>query len=91
MYTHRKLFGHFAKAIGCRALIFEYRRTPEHQYPAQLEDAVAAYRWLLDQGISANHIAVTGDSSRGGLAVSLLLRERAIGLPLPAASMPLSP
>lgn len=91
MYTHRKLFGHFAKAIGCRALIFEYRRTPEHQHPAQMEDAVAAYRWLLDQGISADHIAVTGDSSGGGLAVSLLLRARAIGLPLPAASMPLSP
>ena len=50
MYTHRKLFGHLAKAIGGRALVSDYRRAPEHTHPAPVEDALTAYRWLLDQG-----------------------------------------
>jgi monoterpene epsilon-lactone hydrolase len=90
MYTHRKLFGHLAKRIGCRALILDYRRTPEHVYPAQLDDAVAAYRWLLDQEITAGHIALTGDSSGGGLAIATLLRIRDLGLPMAAALMSMS-
>ena len=90
MYTHRKLYGHFAKAIGCRALIPHYRRSPEHVHPAQVNDVVAAYQWLLDQGIKANHIAITGDSAGGGLSITsaLLIREK--GLPMPAAIMPFS-
>lgn len=90
MYTHRKLYGHFSKAIGCRALIPHYRRSPEHVHPAQVNDVVAAYQWLLGQGIKANHIAVTGDSAGGGLTITsaLLIREK--GLPMPAAIMPFS-
>jgi len=91
MYTHRKMFGHMAKAIGCRALILHYRRAPEHTHPAQCEDGVAAYQWLLGQGIKPDHIATTGDSAGGGLCTSLVLGARAKGLPLPAAVMPLSP
>jgi monoterpene epsilon-lactone hydrolase len=91
MFTHRKLFAHCAKAIGVLALIFEYRRAPEYKFPAQLDDAVAAYRWLLEQGISPDQIAVAGDSAGGGLSVSMLLRARELGLPLPAASIPFSP
>lgn len=91
MYTHRKVYGHLAKAIGARALITDYRRTPEHMHPAQVEDAIAAYRWLLDQGIKPNHIALAGDSAGGGLAVSALFLARKRRLPMPAASMPLSP
>jgi monoterpene epsilon-lactone hydrolase len=91
MYTHRKLFGHFAKAIGCRALILQYRYSPEHPYPAQLHDALAAYRWLLDQGIEAGHIAFIGDSAGGNLAITTMLLARERGLPLPAAAMPISP
>lgn len=49
MYTHRKMFGHFAKEVGCRALIIHYRRSPEHIHPAQVNDAVTAYQWLLEQ------------------------------------------
>ena len=70
MYTHRKLYGHFAKDIGCRALIVHYRRSPEHIHPAQVDDSLAAYQWLLDQGIQANHIAFVGDSAGGGLSVN---------------------
>ncbi|GAA0385493.1 alpha/beta hydrolase [Microbispora corallina] len=88
IYTHRKLFGHLAKAVGARALLIEYREQP---FPVPLEDVTAAYRWLLDQGIDAGHIAAVGDSIGGGLAVSLMLRARELGLPLPAALMLMSP
>jgi len=91
MFTHRKIYAHFAKAIDCRALILHYRRAPEHVHPAPVDDAATAYRWLLEQKISPNHIALTGDSAGGGLAVTTLLRARQQGLPMPAAAMPLSP
>jgi monoterpene epsilon-lactone hydrolase len=90
MYTHRKLFGHLAKKVGCRALILDYRLTPEHPHPAQIDDALAAYRWLLDQDITGNHIALVGDSAGGGLGIGLLLKVRDLGLPMAAAAMPIS-
>lgn len=90
-YSHRKMFGHLAKATGARALLFDYRLVPGHAHPAQVDDATAVYRWLLDQGVSADHIAFTGDSSGGGLVITTQLRARDQGLPLPAASMPFSP
>ena len=88
IYTHRKLFGHLAKAAGARALLTEYR---EEQHPAPLEDTTAAYRWLLDQGIDARHIAVAGDSIGGGLSVATMLRARELGLPTAAAVLLMSP
>ncbi len=91
MYTHRKMFGHLAKAIGCRALILHYRRAPEDTHPAQVEDAVTVYRWLLDQGIKPEHIATTGDSAGGALCTTMLIAIRDQGLPVPAAGMPMSP
>jgi epsilon-lactone hydrolase len=91
MYTHRKLFGHIAKAIGCKALILHYRRAPEHTHPAQVDDAVAAYAWLLEQGFKPEHICTTGDSAGGALSTSVLLGIRNKGLPLPAAALPMSP
>jgi acetyl esterase/lipase len=90
MYTHRKLYGHFAKNIGCRGLIVHYRRSPENVHPAQVNDALAAYQWLLAQGIAANHIAFAGDSAGGGLSITAALLARDKGLPLPAAIMPFS-
>ena len=91
MYSHRKVYGHLAKAIGCRALIPHYRRAPEHLHPAPVDDAATAYEWLIDRGIAPGHIALTGDSAGGGLAVTTLLRARERNLPMPAATMPLSP
>jgi epsilon-lactone hydrolase len=91
MYTHRKVYGHLAKAIGCRGLIPHYRRAPENVHPAPVDDAVQAYKWLLDHGIASQHIALTGDSAGGALAVTAMLRARERNLPLPAAAMPLSP
>jgi acetyl esterase/lipase len=91
MYSHRKLFAHVAKQVGARALIVNYRLLPEGRYPAPLDDAYAAYRWLLDQGIEARHIAFIGDSAGGTLSIGAQLRARADGLPLAAATMLISP
>ena len=92
LYTHRKMFGHLAKAAGARALLTDYRLLPEGgRYPAPADDVLAVYRWLLDQGIAAGHIAFAGDSVGAWLAVTAQLRAREAGLPLPAASMLLSP
>lgn len=91
MYTHRKLFAHFAKDIGCRALILQYRYAPEHRFPAQLEDALNAYKWLLEQRITPDHIAFIGDSAGGNLCITTMLLARDNQLPLPAAAMPISP
>ena len=90
-YTHRKLFGHVAKAVGCRALIVDYGLAPESLHPGPVNDMATAYGWLLGQGIKPNHIALTGDSAGGGLANTTILRASERGLPLPAATMPLSP
>jgi monoterpene epsilon-lactone hydrolase len=91
IYTHRKMFGHLAKAAGTRALIVSYHLLPEGRYPVPAEDVTSAYRWLLDQGISARQIALAGDSVGGWLAVIVQLRAREQGLPQPAASLLISP
>jgi len=91
MYTHRKMFGHIAKQTGARALIINYRLLPEGMHPKPVDDTVTAYRWLLDQRIAARHIAFCGDSAGGALSVTAQLRAREQGLPLPAATILLSP
>jgi acetyl esterase/lipase len=91
IYTHRKLFGHLAKATGARALIFDYHLAPGHTHPSQVGESAAVYRWLLDEGIRAGDIAFAGDSAGGGLAVTTQLRARELGLPVPAAALPFSP
>jgi epsilon-lactone hydrolase len=91
IYSHRKMFGHLAKAAGARALLVGYSLAPGNNYPTQVDEATSAYRWLLDQGVDAAHIAFTGDSFGGGLAITTQLLAREQGLPLPSASMPYSP
>lgn len=91
MFTHRKLYAHLAKAAGTRALIVNYRLLPEGVHPVPAEDAVTAYRWLLGQGIDPRYIAVAGDSSGGGVSIGMQVRARDLGLPLPAATLLLSP
>ena len=92
IYTHRKMFGHLAKAAGARALLVGYRLLPEGGgYPVPVDEVAAAYRWLLDRGIAARHVAFAGDSVGGWLSVAVQLRARDLGLPLPAAAMLLSP
>lgn len=90
-FSHRKLFAHVAKAVGCQALIVDYGRAPEQQHPAQVNECLKVYEWLLKRGIKPNHIATIGDSAGGNLCTTVVLAAKAKGLPLPAAVMPLSP
>ncbi|MGD9664958.1 MAG: alpha/beta hydrolase [Novosphingobium sp.] len=92
MYSHRKLYGHLAKAVGCKAFIPDYRRAPEHVHPAQVNDVVAVYAGLLaDHGATAERTAFVGDSAGGALAISGLLAVRERGLALPAAAYAMAP
>ena len=84
--SHRHLAAAIATAAGSSALLLEYRCAPEAPFPAAVDDAVAAYRWLLDQGVSAGGIAIAGDSAGGGLTVATLLALRDAGDALPAAA-----
>ena len=74
-----------------RTLAVDYRLAPEHPFPAALDDAAAAWRGLLDEGVDPRHCAIIGDSAGGGLALALALRLRDEGGPLPAAVVALSP
>ena len=77
--------------LGCRALVIDYRLAPEHPFPAALEDTIAAYRWLLEQGISHSRIVLVGFSAGGGLALSTLVSLRDAHVPLPAGAVLISP
>lgn len=89
--AHRAIVAKFVKGSGVGALLFEYRLAPEHRFPAALEDSLAAYRWLLAQGISSSHIVFVGDSAGGGLCLATLLALRDQGVPLPAGAVAYSP
>ena len=89
--THRSLIARIARASSVRCLALDYRLAPEHPFPAGIEDACAAYRWLLAQGISASGIVIAGDSAGGGLVLGTLVALRDEGERLPAAAVCLSP
>ena len=91
MHTDRKALGHIAKVVGARALVVDYRRSPEHKFPAQIDDMERAYRWLLSRGIRPENVASVGHSVGGNLAVSLAVTLRDQGIPLPAAILSVSP
>jgi monoterpene epsilon-lactone hydrolase len=80
-----------ARKTGMRAVSADYRLAPEHPYPAALQDITAAYRALVEQAGSADHIVVSGESAGGNLAIELLIAGQADGLTMPAAALLLSP
>jgi acetyl esterase/lipase len=88
---YRPLASKLSRAFAGPVCTLDYRLAPAHRYPAALDDATAAYRDLLAQGVAPGTIAVAGDSAGGGLAVALCLRLRDEGAPLPAAVGLLSP
>ncbi len=85
-----KLQSDVADSLGMKLVSIEYRLAPEHPYPAALNDIVAAYKGIIKE-YEAENIGLFGTSAGGGLTLATLLRLKADGLPLPAASAPLSP
>jgi epsilon-lactone hydrolase len=89
--THAALAGELSSLSQTRVLSVEYRLAPENPYPAALQDAVGAYRWLLRQGVPAQSIVIGGDSAGGGLTFATLLELKNEGESLPAAAFAISP
>lgn len=90
--SHRPLAGRIALASQTKLLLIDYRLAPEHPFPAGLDDAIKAYKWLIsEQGLSPDKIIFGGDSAGGGLTVASMLRLREENVALPKAGICLSP
>ncbi len=89
--THRSMVGKITQHSNIPTLLVGYRKIPESQYPAALEDALKAYDWLLNKGYAPENIVFGGDSAGGGLALATMVALRDTGKPLPAAGILLSP
>lgn len=90
--THRPLVGSLTTRLNARAFVPDYRLAPEFPYPAALDDAVASYRFLLEQHhVPPSQLIIAGDSAGGGLALATAMRIRDEGLPQPAAILLFSP
>ena len=90
IWTHRKMVGHLAKATGCHALLATYDYAFQSKFPRQIEQAVAAFEWLAEQGIKPKHTIGAGDSAGAGLIIAAVMRLRDAGHPLPAAILSIS-
>jgi acetyl esterase/lipase len=89
--SHRAMTFTLAQEAAAEVFSLDYRMASEHPFPAAVDDAVAAYRWLLDQGRDPARMIVAGDSAGGGLTLALLLSINARGMPMPAGAVLLSP
>jgi acetyl esterase/lipase len=93
--SHRPLSARISAASGCAVLAVDYRLAPEHPFPAGLDDCLASYGWLRENGPNraapARSLCVAGDSAGGNLTLALLLALRERALPLPNAAIPISP
>jgi monoterpene epsilon-lactone hydrolase len=89
--SHRRMVTEAGRAAGMRTLAVGYRLAPENKFPAALDDAMTAWRFLREQGIAAEHIAIGGDSAGGGLTVALINRLRDDYEQLPACAWLTSP
>jgi epsilon-lactone hydrolase len=85
------LASEIGRRTRAKVISVDYRLAPEHPYPAAVDDALAAYGALVDDGIAPSDIAFAGDSAGGGLAIATLVNARGHGLPLPAAAFVMSP
>lgn len=90
--SHDAMLSHLSAAAGARVLAVDYRLAPEHPHPAALDDAVAAYRWAVEEaGADPARTVIAGDSAGGGLTAATLVALRDGDIPLPAAGVCLSP
>ena len=89
--SHRPLAARLAEAARCTAIVAEYRLGPEHACPAAVEDAIAVYRWMLEEGAEPERTIVAGDSAGGGLTLALALSLKDLDLPQPAGLFVISP
>ena len=89
--SHNDLGEYLSSSAKAQVFLLDYRLAPEHPFPAPVEDATAAYRWLLKSGFKPERIAISGDSAGGGLCVATLMAIRDQKLPMPACAVPLSP
>ncbi|HVW33364.1 MAG TPA: alpha/beta hydrolase [Acidimicrobiia bacterium] len=90
--TTRTVTAGLARHTRLPVLVPDYRLAPEHPFPAAVEDAVAAYRWLIGEGgVEPGRVVVSGDSAGGGITMALLVRLRDEGLPRPAGAVGISP
>lgn len=89
--THRDLILRLARAADAHAFAIDYRLAPEHPFPAALDDATLAWRWLLARGVDPRRAVMAGDSAGGGLTVATLVALRDAGQPLPAGAVLISP
>ncbi len=88
---HRGFVSKFAKNTGVTNLLYEYRLAPEHTFPAALDDSVKIYKWILSSGIKPENVIIAGESAGGGLCLATLLALKEQNIPLPAASVAISP
>jgi epsilon-lactone hydrolase len=89
--AHQNLIALVTLAAASKTFALDYRLAPEHPFPAQLDDALAAYRWLLDTGTAPEQLVIIGDSAGGNLTLALLLALREAQLSLPALAICLCP
>ena len=89
--SHRRMVSEAGRAAKVRTLAIAYRLAPENKFPAALEDAIAAWKFLRGQKIAPDGIAIGGDSAGGGLTVSLICRLRDAGEALPGCAWLVSP
>lgn len=83
--------GNYAKMLGARVYMPDYRLAPEHTFPIPVTDTIRAYEWLIEQGFDSNKIVFAGESAGGAMVVSVMVGARDKGLPLPAGGVAISP